>query len=136
MQIQGQLVADGSLWNDHINVQELIDGGVVSFIIGLYQENVNGKIVLNTNCRRICDQLAASNLIMQAYYYVYPEIDPYKQADWFISTMQQYPLKFAWADMESMKTPMTGIARSLSYQKFIERLHQYFPASGVYTGQW
>jgi hypothetical protein len=136
MKITGELVADGSLWNDHINAQEMIDGGVTSFIIGLYQQNVNGKIVLHTNCRHICDQLATSKLTMQAYYYAYPEADPYKQADWFVNAMKEYPFKFAWADCEAYKYPMTGANRSISYQKFTARLHEGFPNCGVYTGKW
>ena len=51
----GQLVADGSLWDHHVKPQELVDGGVTSVIMGLYQGNWAMANTLNDNCKRICD---------------------------------------------------------------------------------
>jgi len=138
MKIQGPLVIDVSLWDDHLNVQELIDGGVVSVIVGLYRQIAEGgKVVLNSNCRRICDQVAASDMLMQAYFYVHPEQDPIKQADWItnIIFISGYPVKFIWADCEDYSAPMTSFARALSYQRFIDRIKANFPNSGVYTSR-
>jgi len=136
MKIQGPLVIDVSLWDDHLNVKELVDGGVVSVIVGLYRQTEGGKVVLNSNCRRICDQVAAEGkMLMQAYFYVHPEQDPIKQADWFtnIIFVSGYPVRFIWADCEDYSAPMTSTARALSYQRFTERIKANFPHSGVYT---
>ena len=135
----GQLVIDVSKWDDHLRPQELLDGGVISVIVGLYPVWNGSQYVLNTNCKRIADQVAASNLIMQAYYYVYPELDPYKWADWFAGIIHQYqyPVRFVWSDCEDYKALMTPMARSLSYQRFTDRTNTYFPKkTGIYTGKW
>jgi GH25 family lysozyme M1 (1,4-beta-N-acetylmuramidase) len=134
MKIQGPLVVDVSLWNDHLNIQELIDGGVVSVIIGLYKQ-VDGK-TLNVNCKRMADQVAASPLIMQTYCYYYPERDPVAEADWFTGVMSGYPVKYAWADCEAYKVVMTPLLRSEQNRRFAEELHKIFPPSGVYTAKW
>lgn len=136
----GQLVPDGSLWNDHIRPQELYDGGVKSVIMGLYMGNtVNGKILLNDNCKRICDQLAADGrFIMQAYYYYYPEYDAYRHADWFIDIIRNngYPFKYAWADLENFRVVMDPRQRNKANKAFADRMHLDYPASGLYTAKW
>lgn len=135
----GQLVVDVSLWDDHVNVKELFDGGVVSVIVGLYQgDYVNGKVLLNDNCKRIADAVAASGILMQSYYYVHPEKDPYREADWYAEIVHetQYPIKFFWADCEDFKVAMTPAARSEKYRLFTERFHSYFKNTGVYAAKW
>jgi hypothetical protein len=141
MRITGPLVVDGSLWDNHVRCNELVQGGVVSFILGLYQQynKVTGKYDLHDNCKRIADQLAADGrFIMQAYYYVVPENDPYQQADWFIGALHNYgyPFRFAWSDCEDYKAAMTMANRSLRYQQFTDRVATLFSNTGVYTGKW
>jgi len=133
-----ELVIDVSMWNHHLNIYELLDGGVTSVILGLYKQWVNGKAVLNTNCRRIADQIAASPLVMQAYYYYYPQCDPIIEADWFVNQIfvNGYPVKFAWADCEDHGAPMDMKLRSEQYRRFTQRLHDQIPKSGVYTAKW
>ena len=136
MKIQGPLVIDVSRWNDHLNIQELVDGGVASVIVGLYKKWVPFKYVLNDNCKRILDQVAASALILQTYFYYYPQNDPVKDANWFVDQMAGYPVKYAWADCENHDVSMDARLRSEQYRRFTLQLHTRFPKSGVYTANW
>ena len=137
MQIQGPLVIDISLYDHHLNTQELIDGGVISVIVGLYKQYKNGVVGLNDNCRRLCDQVKASSLILQTYYYYYPENDPVKEADWYVDTMfnNAYPVAFAWLDAESHLAEMAPKLRSEKFRMFAARLASRFPKAGVYTSK-
>lgn len=136
----GVLVTDVSKWDDHLNIQELLDGGVVSVILGLYKQwsKAKNKYVLHDNCQRIGEQVAASSLILQSYYYYYPELDPLKEADWFIDTMftSGFPFKFAWADCENHDVDLLPKLRSEQYRRFTAQLHSGFPQkTGVYTNK-
>jgi hypothetical protein len=139
MKISGPLVVDLSLWNDHINPQELIDGGVVSAILGLYQQWEAPKYILNTNCQRILNQLKGTSLIIQSYYYYYPEKDPIAEANWFINTMVSSgaDFKFAWVDCEDHDYPMDEHARSEKFRIFTEQVARSLPPNrvGVYTNK-
>ena len=133
------LVADGSLWNDHIIPQQLFDGGVKSIIMGVYQQWSGGKYILHPNCERILNQIVTDGrFILQAYYYYYPEKDPIAEANWFIDTIQakKYPVTWAWADCEAFKAEMDPHARSEQNRRFCEQLKVRFPKMGVYTGKW
>jgi hypothetical protein len=136
MRIQGPLVIDVSLWDDHLNIQELIDGGVVSVIVGMYKQWDGKKYILNKNSYRLSDQVGASKLIMQAYYYYYPQNDPIIEANWFADVISQYPVKFAWADEESYSASMSIGVRSEQYRRFALQLATRFPHTGVYTAKW
>jgi hypothetical protein len=136
MKIQGPLVIDVSKWNDHLNIKELIDGGVTSVILGLYKQWNLFKYVLNDNCKRIIDQVSTSTLPLQTYFYYYPQNDPIKDADWFVDIMTGYPVKYAWADLENFDTPMEEYVRSDRNKRFMEQLILRFPRSGVYTADW
>jgi hypothetical protein len=130
------LVADVSLWNNHLNIQELVDGGVQSVIVGFYKQwsAKQNKYVLNDNCKRMADQVATDGrLVLQTYYYLYAEQPPISEADWFLNAMKPYPGKFAWVDCEDVDSLITPAARSESYRKFTLELHNNFPQSGVYT---
>jgi len=131
MKIKGPLVIDVSKWDDHLNIQELIDGGVVSVIVGL-----SGGATLNDNCKRICDQVAASKLVLQGYQYVYPQNDVYAQADWLAQIVHTtgYPFKFLWADCEVTDSGMAPNVISEKYKMFVERLNsRYSSKVGIYT---
>ena len=136
MKIQGPLVIDVSLWDDHLNIQELIDGGVQSVILGLYKKWSLFRYVLNDNCKRILDQVCASPLILQTYYYYYPQNDPLQEADWFCDQMAGYPVRYAWLDAENASAAMDPKLRSEQYRRFALELHTRFPNSGVYTANW
>jgi hypothetical protein len=121
------------MYDHHLNTQELIDGGVVSVIVGLYKKWSFFKYVLNDNCKRILDQVASSTLILQAYYYYWVNRNPVSEADWFCNAMQEYPVKFAWADLEDVSA---SSQRSEQNRKFVDELHKNMPSSGVYSGKW
>jgi hypothetical protein len=135
MKISGPLVVDGSMWNDHINVQEFINGGVVSFIMGIYK---NSDGTLNANCQRIMNQLKGSPLILQSYYYYHPQDDPLVEANWFVDTMLKsgLPFKFTWADCESYSASMGVDVRSEKYRMFTAQVKSRFSSVGVYTAEW
>jgi uncharacterized protein YgiM (DUF1202 family) len=133
------LVADVSLWQNHLNVQELVDGGVVSVIVGLYKQwnAKQNKYVLNDNCLRMADQVATDGrLVLQSYYYYYAEKNPISESDWFLNAMKGYPVKFAWADIEDVDSLVTPAERSEQARRFALELHNNFPQSGVYTANW
>ena len=134
MKISGPLVIDVSKWDHHLNCQELIDGGVVSVILGLYK--IPGTTIMNPNCQRMIDQISASSLILQCYRFYYPEVDPIADCDWFVSAMKGYPVKFAWADLEAFDVAMTTTRRADQNRLFAVRLKTLFPAMGVYTARW
>jgi hypothetical protein len=138
MKIQGPLVIDISLYDDHLNTQELIDGGVVSVIVGLYKQRKNGVVQLNDNCRRLCDQVKASTLILQTYFYYYPENDAVAEANWYVDTIfnNAYPVAFAWLDAESHLVVMDPRLRSEKFRIFTAQVASRFPKVGVYTGKW
>jgi hypothetical protein len=138
MKIQGPLVTDYSLWNDHLNTKELIDGGVVSIIMGFYKkwDWLRFKWVLNDNCKRILDQICVSPLILQAYKYYYTKDDPVADANWFADQMAAYPVKYAWADCEDVSGVVDPKLRSEQHRRFALQLHNRFPLSGVYTAKW
>ena len=81
---------------------------------------------------------ADGRLIMQAFYYFYPELDAYQHADWFIDIVRNggWPFKFAWADLENYRVVMDPATRVLSNKRFVERMHLDYLASGVYTAKW
>jgi hypothetical protein len=135
----GELVTDQSLWNYNINPQILLDAGVTSVILGLYRgwwNPLKWDNELNANCRRIADKIAASKLIMQTYYYYYPERDPIKEATWFANAMKGYPVKFAWADCEAYKANLSPAFRSEQHRRFTVQLKSLFQNTGVYTANW
>ena len=130
----GVLVIDTSMYVHHLNIQELIDGGVVSAVLGLYKYWDGKQWVLHPNCKRQLDQIVSDGrLVLQTYYYYYPELDPIKEADWFLTAMQGYPVKFAWEDAENHDHPMTPLLRSEQFRRFMVELHTHFSQSGVYT---
>jgi hypothetical protein len=131
----GVLVPDVSRWNDHLNISELA-GHVKAIILGFYKKWVPFKYVLNDNCRRIADQVAASGIPLMAYKYYYCAEDPIKDADWFMEAMQPYPVKFAWADCEDVRTGYSAAFRSEQARRFMLALHSGFPKSGIYTARW
>ena len=133
----GVLVADGSLWNDHINPQELIDGGVVSVILGLYRQWDGSKFVLNTNCKRILGQLKNSSLIVQTYSYFYPQWNPTIEANWYIDQILScgVSVTFSWADCENAEVVMDENVRSEKYRQFTDVCASRFPNTGVYTNK-
>ena len=135
MKITGPLVIDLSLWNDHINVQELINSGVVSVIMGLYRAPNSDK--LNTNCQRILDQLKDSPFILQAYYYYYPQYNWDSEADWYLNTIATSGAKFcfAWADCEDYSATMDVNTRSEMYRLFTDHVAESLPQMGVYTSK-
>jgi hypothetical protein len=139
MQIQGPLVIDVSLWDNHINTDELLAGGVASVIVGLYKQwdKTTGTYVLNDNCKRICEQVKASKLILQTYYYYYPQYDPIKEANWYVDTMfaNSLPVAFAWLDAEDHGAIMTPSNRSEQYHKFANQVSSRFSNVGVYTNK-
>ena len=135
----GYLVVDGSLWNDHVNIQQLLDGGVVSVIMGMYQQWDVNKYILNTDCERILDQIVTDGrLILQSYFYYYPETDPINKANWWIDTIaaKGYPVAWAWADCEAYKAVLDLRLRSEQNRRFCVQMQSRFPKSGVYTGKW
>jgi len=134
MKINGPLVIDVSKWDDHLNTQELIDGGVVSVILGLYK--IPGTTTLDANCQRMIDQISASSLILQTYRYYYPEVDPIADCDWFVNAMAGYPVKCAWADLEDHSAIMNTTRRADQNRLFAEHLKAHFPSMGVYTAKW
>jgi hypothetical protein len=136
MKIQGLLVTDYSLWDHHLNIKELVDGGVVSIIMGFYRRSWPFNKLLNDNCKRILDQICVSPLILQAYKYYYPQDDPVADADWFADQMAGYPVKYAWADCEDHSRTMDPKLRSEQYRRFTLQLHSRFLKSGVYTAKW
>ena len=136
MKIQGPLVVDISLWDDHLNIQELIDGGVVSAIVGIYKMWDGSKYVINTNSKRLLDQVSASSLLLQSYYYYYPQYDPLVEANWFVDAMGGYPVKYAWADCESYSSNMDAKLRSEHHRQFTAQVASRFPNTGVYTAKW
>lgn len=131
----GYLVVDGSLWDDHVNVEDFIKGGVVSVIMGLYKEyDKYGKVIgLHTNCKRILDQLSKSSLLIMAYYYYWTSDNPEEEADWFLWAMQGYDIRFAWLDAEDYTAIQTKEVRSEMYRRFAARVKSKFDAFGVYT---
>lgn len=132
----GLLVPDVSRWNDHLDMSELINGGVKAVILGFYKKWVPFKYVLNDNCKRIADQVVASGLPLMGYKYYYCAEDPVKDADWFIEAMSPYPVKFAWADCEDVKPGYSTTFRSEQARRFMLALHAGFPKSGIYTARW
>jgi GH25 family lysozyme M1 (1,4-beta-N-acetylmuramidase) len=133
VKISGPLVVDVSLYDHHLNIQELLDGGVVSVILGLYRQWKSGVATLHDNCKRIIDQISPSPLILQTYKYYYPQEDPIKDADWFVDTMKEYPVKFAWADLEEHGSVMSQKLRSEQNRRFTAQLYSRFTNVGVYT---
>lgn len=138
MNIQGPLVADGSLWDDHINAAELKAGGVVSWIMGLYKGKYNSTrktYDLHPNCLRIIDQAVKGGLLLQGYYYYYPEYDPRSEADWLLQMRDYYdlPVKFMWVDAEDAKAAMSMLMRSEKYRQFTGYVKADFPNTGLYT---
>jgi hypothetical protein len=136
MKISGPLAIDISLWDDHIHPLEIVAGGVVSIIVGLYKQWDGSKYVLNTNSKRLLDQTIESGLILQTYFYYYPQNNPVTDANWFADMMQGYPVKFAWADCEDAGATMDKAVRSEQYRKFTEQLCLRFPKSGVYCNRY
>jgi hypothetical protein len=136
MKINGPLVIDVSLWDDHLNIQELIDGGVSSVIVGLYKMFLpSGLFELNMNSQRLLDQVSKSNLILQTYYYYYPDKDPYVEANWYVDAMKGYPVKHAWADCEAHGVVMDAKVRSEKYRMFSAQVKSRFDKFGVYTNR-
>jgi GH25 family lysozyme M1 (1,4-beta-N-acetylmuramidase) len=135
MKITGPLVLDLSYCDNHINADELVAGGVVSIIMGLYKRWDGSKYVLNTNCERICNQIKASKLILQTYCYYYPQRDPIAEANWYVDTMFQYglPVTYAWADIEDHSAVMDAKLRSEQYRRFTAQVYSRFPKVGIYT---
>ena len=135
MKINGSLVADGSLWNDHIVPDELVAGGVKSIILGLYKHWDGAKFVLNTNCQRILTQLKNGPFVIQVYYYLYPQDDPVVEANWFTNTIltSGVDIRFSWTDAENHDVVMPGDVRSEKYRIFTEQVASKFPKIGVYT---
>lgn len=140
MKIQGPLVIDISKYDHHINTQELIDGGVKSVIVGLYSQWDGIKYGLNSNSQRLCEQVAASTLVLQTYYYYYPQFDPIKEANWFVDIMLSsgFPIKFAWADCEDHRYPMEKNVRSENYRRFTAQVASRFGNGkvGVYSSMY
>jgi len=138
--ITGPLAIDVSLWDDHLNTQELIDGGVKSVIVGMYKMFLrDGTFELNTNSKRLLDQVSASSLILQSYYYYYPDKDPYVEANWWIDEIAKggWPVKYLWADLEAYKVPMDANVRSERNRMFTDQVASRFGGkTGVYTGKW
>lgn len=131
------IVGDLGLWAYRLNIQELIDGGITSIVLGFYKQwdYLRRKYVLNSNCRRMADQIAASPLTMQSYYYYYVTRDPIGEADWFVEAMRGYPVKFAWSDCEDKCLGASSIFRSEQNRRFTAHLYEMFP-SGLYTAKW
>jgi GH25 family lysozyme M1 (1,4-beta-N-acetylmuramidase) len=140
-------VIDVSKWDNKINAQQLIDGGVVSVIVGIYKQwdPVTRKYVLNTNCRRICDQVKNSSLILQTYFYYYTANDPVIEANWYVDQMfiNNYPVAYAWVDVEDhpvidyrLDPPAAKALRSEQYRKFTEQVARRFPKVGLYFGRF
>jgi len=132
----GVLVIDVSKWNHHLNISELISGGVKAVILGFYKKWSLFKYVLDDNCKRIADQVAASGVPLMAYKYYYCSEDPGKDADWFMEAMQPYPVKFAWADCEDVRSGYSAAYRSEQARRFMLALRAGFPKSGIYTAMW
>lgn len=132
-----RLVVDVSLWDHHINTDELLAGGVVSVICGLYRYWDGSKYVLHPNCVRICDAVKASKLSLQTYYYYYPQRDPKVEANWFVDTMfeYRYPVCFAWTDAEDHGYDMDVNVRSEKFRMFTDHVYSRFPKVGVYTNK-
>jgi len=137
--ISGPLVIDVSLWDDHLNTDELLAGGVVSVILGLYKQwnKTLQKYVLNDNCKRIAEQVKASKLILQTYYYYYPQNDPIKEADWYTDIMftNSMPAAHAWLDAEDHSAEMSQEVRSEQYRRFAAQVKSSFSNVGVYASR-
>jgi hypothetical protein len=149
------LVVDVSDWCDHINTNELEDGGVESVIVGLYDEIRSGAKVLSRKSRQHCEAVAKSNLVLQAYLWDDITLPPAAQANWYCDMMdvEGLPVKFAWADQEmwwASWTPWWAAQKSHDYSKvpvanrkmisqhnhsFMATLHGRLSASGVYTNK-
>ncbi|HVM72943.1 MAG TPA: SH3 domain-containing protein [Anaerolineales bacterium] len=150
------LVPDVSIWCDHINPQEFVDGGCASVVVGLYAsfDNSGKKILSPISLQQCTDVATKSSMVLQAYFWDDITQDPVQQADWVATIIQSegLPIKWVWADQEQWWTdwtawqqgrngtiPMASVpagtpaAISAHYQKFIEELHSKFPQSGVYT---
>jgi len=136
MKITGPLVVDTSLWVNHLNTQELIDGGVVSIIVGLYKQwnAKTQKYDLHPNCQRQIDQVVNSSLLLQAYYYYYPQYDPIVEANWFIDQikLKTLPVKFCWCDLEEHPWNITPLLLSEQYRRFTLQTHNRFPPRVLY----
>lgn len=132
----GVLVIDVSKWDHHLNMSELISGGVKAVILGFYKKWVPFKYVLDDNCKRIADQVAASGIPLMAYKYYYCSDNPVKDASWFVEAMSPYPVKFAWADCEDVTPGYSTDFRSEQARSFMFALHSYFPKSGMYAAKW
>lgn len=101
------LVPDVSLWCDHINTQEFIDGGCQSVIVGMYQvSSTNGKMVLSPESRAQAQAVAKSSLVLQAYMWDDLTKDPEMQAQWLLDTIKSegFPVRWIWADVEQFWT--------------------------------
>lgn len=132
----GVLVIDVSMWDDHLNMAELIDGGIKSVILGVYKKWALTGWVLNDNCKRIADQVVASGLPLMCYFFYYVKNDPIKDANWFVDIMSGYLVKFWWADCEDTTGTTSALLRSEQNRRFMLQLHTRMPNSGMYTAQW
>lgn len=132
----GVLTIDVSKWDDHLNISELVAGGVKAIILGFYKKWSWGKYVLNDNCKRLADQIATSGVLMMAYKYYYVAEDPVKDADWFVDMLAPYPVKYAWADCEDTTVAPRQLTRSEQNRRFMLELHTRFSQSGLYTAKW
>jgi hypothetical protein len=137
MKINGPLVIDLNLWNDHIDVGLLSAGGVSSVILGLYKQWDGSKWVLNTNCQRIAGQLKNSPFVIQTYYYLYPENDPVVESNWYTNAIATSGLdvRFSWSDCENAQVLMGSDVRSEKYRIFTDACASKFSNTGVYTNK-
>jgi hypothetical protein len=148
------LCPDISIYVDHINPQEFIDGGCESVVVGLYPKYENGKKVLDPISRKQCQDVAKSGMILQVYYWDDINLDPIAQADWLVQTIKTegFPIKWVWSDQEqwwsdwnkwlsyrrreipASQVPTATPANISSHnQVFMKRLYDQMPNSGVYT---
>jgi hypothetical protein len=128
------LVIDVSLWDHHLNIDELIQGGVKAVILGLYKKYEYGQVVgLHDNCVRIMKQVEDSPLILMTYYYYWTSNNPITEANWFVDQMQGHDVKFAWLDAEDYTAIQTPKVRSEMFRQFSAQVKSRFEAFGVYT---
>ena len=152
------LAPDVSDWCDHINPKEFEDGGCGSVVVGLYPAiDSNGKKVLSTISRQHCVDVATkSKMVLQAYFWDDIILDPIRQADWVIQTIQTegLPIKWIWIDQEQWWTdwtawqqargnliPMSSVPKgspaniSSHFERFNREIHSQLTQSGVYTNK-
>jgi hypothetical protein len=139
----GVPVIDINKYNHHLNMSELIQGGVKAVILGFYKGNWVPstswpfyKYILHDNCKRLADQVATSGVPLMGYFYYYVKNDPVRDADWYVDAMQPYPVKWAWGDYEDIMVGPTPDMRSEQARRFSLQLRSRFPASGVYSAKW